>query len=145
MNALSEPYRVGTAAITRVLETPLVFAPPSALLPDWDAAALARGADAPDAENGRDERVSVSVHTWLVRVDRHVILVDTGIGNGKIRQSPFFDRLDTPYLARLAALGVAPDNVTHVLLTISIRTMWAGTQGSPRTAGGFPPSQTRAT
>lgn len=52
-----------------------------------------------------------------MKTGRHTVLVDTGIGNGKLRASRSFDRLDTPWLARLAAAGVAPGDVTDVLLT----------------------------
>nr|WP_231710286.1 MBL fold metallo-hydrolase [Roseibium limicola] len=46
------------------------------------------------------------------------ILIDTGSGNTKDRPlSPRFAGLDTPYLERLKAAGVAPEDVDYVLLT----------------------------
>jgi glyoxylase-like metal-dependent hydrolase (beta-lactamase superfamily II) len=108
-----ETHRIGRATVTRLPETTLTFPSPTALLPDWDPAAAASGREGLEPT----EAVVLSVHAWLVRTERHVVLVDTGIGNGKRRASPLFDRLDTPWLARLQAAGVAPENVTHVLIT----------------------------
>ena len=112
-------HRVGAFTVTKILECEIPFAPPSRLLPDFDAAALAghEAAVAPGDPAGVATALTTSVHSWLLRAPGVTILIDTGIGNGKPRQAPAFDRLDTPYLERLAAAGVAPEVVDHVLLT----------------------------
>ena len=48
-----------------------------------------------------------------------VVLIDTGVGNHKPRAGgiPGFDMLETPFLDRLAAIGVAPGDVDLVLCT----------------------------
>lgn len=111
-------YRVGDIAVTRVTECVIDFVP-SRLFPNWDERALAGPEDrlAPNAPNRFSERLVASVHTWILKTLQHTILVDTGIGNGKTRSSAYFDHLDTPYLDRLAAAGVAPEQVDYVLLT----------------------------
>lgn len=60
-----------------------------------------------------------SIHTFVVKTPAAVMLVDTGVGNGKERSGgiPQFHHLDTPYLERLAALGVAPEGIDFVLCT----------------------------
>ncbi|MEX1022961.1 MAG: MBL fold metallo-hydrolase, partial [Dehalococcoidia bacterium] len=61
-----------------------------------------------------------SIHTLLLRTQAgRVILVDTGVGNGKDRSGgiPAFHMLDTPWLERLAEAGVTPDDVDTVLCT----------------------------
>ncbi len=59
-----------------------------------------------------------SVHTWLVRFSGYTILVDTGIGNGKrVPSVPQFNHLDLPYLDRLLAGGVQPEEVDFVIMT----------------------------
>ena len=60
-----------------------------------------------------------SIHTFVVKTPTAVMLVDTGVGNGKERTGgiPQFHHLDTPYLERLAALGVTPEAVDLVLCT----------------------------
>ncbi len=99
-------YRIGRAVVTKVHELSLAF-PAAKLLPDWGAG----------GEAGRDAPLALDVHSWLVRVDGLTVLVDAGVGNGKRRATAAFDGLDTPWLARLAATGARPEDVTHVLLT----------------------------
>ncbi|MCA9830525.1 MAG: MBL fold metallo-hydrolase [Dehalococcoidia bacterium] len=67
-------------------------------------------------ENGR---LIQSVHTYVLRSPGRVILIDTGVGNQKPRGGgiPAFDMLDTPFLDRLAAIGVQPNDVDLVLCT----------------------------
>ena len=60
------------------------------------------------------------MHSWMIRNDRHTILVDTGCGNDKTRALPLFERfhqLHLPYLERLAEAGVQPEDVTLVICT----------------------------
>ena len=60
-----------------------------------------------------------SIHTLVVRTPDRLMLVDTGVGNGKERGGgiPAFNLLDTDFLDRLAAAGVDPDEVDTVLCT----------------------------
>ena len=47
-----------------------------------------------------------------------VVLIDTATGNGKdLPDAPVLDHLDTPFLARLAAAGIEPEDVDYVLMT----------------------------
>ncbi|MEU7583607.1 MBL fold metallo-hydrolase [Streptomyces sp. NPDC041068] len=59
-----------------------------------------------------------AVQTWVLRSEGRVVLVDTGVGNGRRRPgSPHFEGLDTDFLARLAAAGVRPEDVDVVVNT----------------------------
>ena len=60
-----------------------------------------------------------SIHTLVVRTPDRLMLVDTGVGNGKERGGgiPAFNLLNTDFLDRLAAAGVDPDEVDTVLCT----------------------------
>ncbi|MFZ4531253.1 MAG: MBL fold metallo-hydrolase, partial [Alsobacter sp.] len=95
---------------------------PAFLFPDYDAAILTAhpllaSASFFDAPSGR---LMSSMQSWLVLGEGHVILVDTGCGNGKTRSAPAFRRfhdLNLPFLERLAAAGVQPSDVTHVVNT----------------------------
>ncbi len=63
-------------------------------------------------------RVPLSVHTWLVRHQDKVILVDMGAGNDKTRPTmKMLDHLHNPFLPRLKAAGVRPKDVDFILLT----------------------------
>jgi Metallo-beta-lactamase superfamily len=63
--------------------------------------------------------IVTSVHTWLIRDGSGlVLLVDTCFGNNKLRPAyPLFNLRQTDWLEQLAALGVSPADVTHVINT----------------------------
>ena len=73
---------------------------------------------APDHYSPQRDRLVTSIHSWLVRMDGLTILIDSCCGNNKQRAwAPRFHQLETPYLARLRAAGVAPEDVDMVLCT----------------------------
>ncbi|MGW4774236.1 MBL fold metallo-hydrolase [Nocardia sp. NPDC004278] len=59
----------------------------------------------------------LAVHSFAVEAAGLRVLIDTGIGNGKIRPNPAWHNLHTPYLERLAGVGFAPESVDLVILT----------------------------
>jgi glyoxylase-like metal-dependent hydrolase (beta-lactamase superfamily II) len=68
-------------------------------------------------EPGTD-KVYLSFHSYVIRTPTLNILVDTCNGNHKERPSmPAWHRLETPYLERLKALGLAPENIDIVMCT----------------------------
>ncbi|MDA8252345.1 MAG: MBL fold metallo-hydrolase [Rhodospirillales bacterium] len=109
---------VGQFRITRIEE--ILLAEPSSLFAEWrpEIAAehrdwLTRSFYDPDTDC-----FVTSIHSWLLQTPRHTILIDTCGGNARLRPaSPRFDRLDQPYLQRLAAAGVQPDDVDIVINT----------------------------
>lgn len=119
MSMPSATYQVGAATITRVSEQ--TFGIDAArLFPKLDPSVLHANAAwlLPEHADTTLTSLQLSIHTWVIRLGGSVILVDTACGNGKDR--PFgaiFHRLDTPYLARLAAAGVQPEEVDLVLIT----------------------------
>lgn len=58
-----------------------------------------------------------SVHAFVVETSGKRIIVDTCIGNHKVRNLPNFNQLDEPFLDRLAAAGYQPDDIDFVLCT----------------------------
>jgi glyoxylase-like metal-dependent hydrolase (beta-lactamase superfamily II) len=58
-----------------------------------------------------------SSHSWVVRTSHHTVLIDTGVGNDKSRPIPPFNELQTPYIERLAAIGLTPDDIDFVICT----------------------------
>ena len=108
---------VGDFKVTRIED--LVLAEPTALFAEWTPAI---------GEQHRwfDKRYydaaaqtfTISVHSWLVKTPNQTILIDTSGGNDKDRPtSPRFANLKTPFLERLRAAGVTPEEVDLVLLT----------------------------
>ena len=62
--------------------------------------------------------LKLSIHTWVVKTRNQVILIDTCNGNHKERPSfELANQLNTPYLERLAAAGVRPEDVDIVMCT----------------------------
>lgn len=114
--------RIGAFTVTRVEEMLTPGFDPAFLFPDFDPAVYDEDEQlAGDRFRDRASgKLMSSMQSWLVRDGRNVIVIDTGCGNGKTREFPAFRRfhqLDLPYLDRLAAAGVRPDEVTHVINT----------------------------
>jgi glyoxylase-like metal-dependent hydrolase (beta-lactamase superfamily II) len=62
--------------------------------------------------------LDASLHTFVVRTPRHNILIDTCIGNHKQRSIiAEWSMMETDYLAKIAALGLAPEDIDFVMCT----------------------------
>lgn len=120
MTKETKTYHIGDAAITRIDELSLAAFQFDMLYPGADPEALLRQrarleAGSFDPATGTFIQ---SIHSWLVRTPHHTILIDTATGNDKNRPDiPPLHQLNAPFLARLAAAGVAPEEVDYVLLT----------------------------
>ncbi|WP_315756712.1 MULTISPECIES: MBL fold metallo-hydrolase [unclassified Bradyrhizobium] len=113
-------YRVGDAIITRIFEIGLDAVEGEFLFPGVDAASIARerGRFEPGSVDPRTGSLRLSIHSWLVRTPERVVLIDTATGNDKERPvAAALHRLNEPFLDRLRAAGVAPDDVDLVLMT----------------------------
>lgn len=113
---------IGEFTVVRIEEMLTPGFDPAFLFREYDAGILRRHPDLAGANffHAASGKLMSSMHSWLVRRGDAVILVDTGCGNGKTRSASAFQRfhnLDLPYLDRLAAAGVRPDDVTHVVNT----------------------------
>ncbi len=113
-------HRLGDTTITRVMEQMGPGFPANHLLPDWDPAILEEHGHwlAPNYYQSETGKFVSSIHSWVIKTGHHTILVDTCCGNGKNRPgSDRFHMLNTPYLDRLAAAGVQPEDVDYVMCT----------------------------
>lgn len=71
-----------------------------------------------DGPTTMESTARVAMQTWVIRSGGRTVLIDTAIGNDKDRPDvPGWSRLQTPFLARLAAIGVAPEDVDVVVNT----------------------------
>jgi glyoxylase-like metal-dependent hydrolase (beta-lactamase superfamily II) len=114
--------QIGAMHVQRVEEmlTPGFF--PAFLFPDYDPAVLEENPElaAPEFYHAESGRLMSSMQSWLLRIGDHVVVIDTGCGNDKVRENEEFRRfhkLNLPYLDRLAACGVRPEDVTMVINT----------------------------
>lgn len=111
--------QIGRARVTRVLEYAAPTHDPAFLFPDLDPAELARVSDAiaPEHYVAAMNRLIVTIQIWVVQIDDKVILIDTGVGNGKPRKAARMAYLNNRVPEWLAAIGAGFDQVTHVVLT----------------------------
>lgn len=111
----------GPFEIIRVVDMEEWFRIPDFLFPDATPEAFAATRISKDRRfvNVDAGRLIMSFHSLVVRTKRHVILVDTCVGNHKERPTlaEWHQRTDGAYLKNLTAAGITPESVTHVLCT----------------------------
>ncbi|MCW5770319.1 MAG: MBL fold metallo-hydrolase [Rhodospirillaceae bacterium] len=111
---------IGDVTVQRIEETVQLSFKPEVLFPNFDPDSLRRHAHwlAPAHFDPDEGRFRTSVHSFLVRTGRHNILIDTCGGNHKHR--PYllrFHQREWPWLDRLAAAGVASEQIDYVMCT----------------------------
>ncbi|MVW78482.1 MBL fold metallo-hydrolase [Bordetella sp. 02P26C-1] len=112
--------QIGDVAIDRIEESLGLGFQPHELFPAYEPRMLEPVQDwiAPGFYDPTVCRFRTSIHSWLVRTPKHLILVDTCVGNHKRRPHvPRFDMRDTPWLSRLADLGVGVEDIDYVMCT----------------------------
>ena len=67
----------------------------------------------------------IEVRSYLLQVDGLNILIDTCCGNDKVRSVPWADRLQSPYLHNLHALGVRREDI-HIVMCTHLHTDHVG-------------------
>ena len=111
-------YAVGDAKVARVIDCQIDTFEPVGLLPDWSPRYQPLLDAMPETMTADGRNLLLSIHSWVVWLGDKIIIVDTGVGNDKARPfAPYFNRLTTPYLARLEKLGVVPEAVDYLLHT----------------------------
>jgi glyoxylase-like metal-dependent hydrolase (beta-lactamase superfamily II) len=114
-------WTIGSATITRVEELlGITNQPCEKYFPNFERDVLERHLDwlAPGHYSIEHDRFVTSVHSWLIRLGSLTILIDTCGGNHKERPwTRRFHQLDMPYLQRLSAAGVRPEDIDMVLCT----------------------------
>jgi glyoxylase-like metal-dependent hydrolase (beta-lactamase superfamily II) len=111
---------LGQAVVRRIEETVQLSFKPEVLFPTFDPESIPRHAHwlVPDHYDPGEGRFRTSVHAYLVETGRCRILIDTCGGNHKHRPYlPRFHQREWPWLERLAAAGVAPEQVDYVMCT----------------------------
>src|SRR6516164_2095647 len=114
-------WRIGSVSITRIGEL-LGFAslPAKEFLVGLQREVIERhlGWLVPNHYSPEHDRLITSVHSWLIRTERRMILLDCCVGNCKVRPGfARFHQLDTPFLQRLREAGAAPEDIDIVLCT----------------------------
>ena len=114
-------HRVGDATVIKIPELALDASDPAFFYPgqvNVRAAVEETRKLWPGSVDSQTGLLRLSIHVWLIRTPTRVILIDTGAGNDKDRpNAPGFNHLNVPFLDRLKAAGVHPEEVDLVLLT----------------------------
>jgi len=114
-------WSIGDMFVSRIEEgLGLSSVSPDKFLTNFDIDVFRSHADwlVPLHYDPEEDRLVSSIHSWLIRTPRHTILLDTCSGNHKDRPwNERFHQLNTPYLERLRAVGVSPEEVDYVFCT----------------------------
>ena len=113
-------FKVGDATITRIAETNFPAYPVKQIFPEITDAQLSDHMPwlAPHHYEPKSGCIFLSVHSWLLKLGGQTILIDACCGNNKNKPGrPFWHMLNEPYLARLAAVGVTPEDIDVVMCT----------------------------
>ena len=111
---------IGAAKISRIEESYGPFFEAKTFFTDWRDEIVAEHMPwmVPDHFDPASGYLKLSIHSWLIEIGGRTILIDTCVGNHKPRAArPFWDQLNTPYLDRLAAAGVRPEQIDMVMCT----------------------------
>jgi glyoxylase-like metal-dependent hydrolase (beta-lactamase superfamily II) len=114
-------FDLGAATLEKIVDLDRFPLPLNFLMPKADAEALVRYRDLLEPHHvdfARGE-VLLGIHSLLLKLGRLNILIDTCVGEHKPRprRADWHERTDTGYLARLAAAGLAPEDIDIVLCT----------------------------
>lgn len=112
---------LGAARIDKITDLDPFVLPASLLLPGHDLSTL-RGEAATLCPHHVDfdaDTLSISLHSFLLRVNGLIVLIDTCVGDCKPRpkRADWNNRQATGYLKRLASVGVRPEEVDIVMCT----------------------------
>ncbi len=114
------PVTIGDVRIDRLVELEGLGYEPTFFFPEATMDGFAAELDwlAPHFWDIAANTYKRAIQSYVVRTPRHVVLVDSCIGHGKPRPStPAWHGLQSDWLDRLAALGVAPEEVDYLLCT----------------------------
>lgn len=117
-----KPLQIGSVSVDRCVEFEGDFFPPARMFPlstpeavDAERVWMEPHFIKPKSAGGR---LQAGLFAYVIRSGKHVILVDTCVGNDKPREfTPAWNMKQTTWLSDLAAMGVAAEAVTHVLCT----------------------------
>ena len=111
-----EVWKIGKVTITRVVEIEATGGM-SRIIPDATRERL-RGIDWLTPHFADDTgRMRGAIHALIVETPDQTIIVDTCIGNDKVRSIPAWNQLQTKFLTDLEEAGYRTDGIDRVLCT----------------------------
>lgn len=113
-------WKIGSVTVTSVVESESITSP-RFLFGDMTKASVSEAADAhpwlrPNFVDA-DGYLLQKIQAFVIDTDSTTIVVDTCVGNDKVRHNPGWNALQLPFLDDLTAAGYAPDAVDVVVCT----------------------------
>ena len=113
-------WNIGDVKITRIIESEAAW-PGTWLLPDATPERIRKEQQKNDwlfpiftDEKGK---LRMSIHALVVESKGKRIIVDTCIGNDKVRSNPAWSKLQLPFMSDLKNAGYTPDQIDNVVCT----------------------------
>ena len=111
---------IGDARLFRIHETVIQNIKPTEFFPKYDAKVFQAHMEhlGPLHYDRNQDTLHLSIHSWLVRTNHHLILIDSCIGNDKDRMPrTHWHLLNTPFLDNMRTFGVDPSDIDFVMCT----------------------------
>ena len=110
------PITIGDYSVGRVAELEFPAFPALEFFPAATPDMLEEARRALPGRFSADGKIVMSFHSFVLRTGRHTILIDTCCNKSRPGRSQF-DEGKADYMGGLAAIGVKPEQVTHVMCT----------------------------
>lgn len=112
-------WSFGDIELTRIAESEEPLLSPFEIYPDCTRDIIDSNASwlVPRFYDPASELLVITIQSFVLRTPDRIILVDTCAGNHKTRKRAFFNQRQWPWLHRLRAAGVEPDDVDLVMCT----------------------------
>jgi glyoxylase-like metal-dependent hydrolase (beta-lactamase superfamily II) len=112
-------WKIGDATVTSLVEYVGPTHVPEATFPAYDDATFQKrsGELPPGMWYPAIRRFAIAIQIWILKRGNEVVVVDTGVGNRKVRPAARMHMLNTLVPQWLEAAGASPEAVTHVLMT----------------------------
>jgi glyoxylase-like metal-dependent hydrolase (beta-lactamase superfamily II) len=110
-------WKIGDVTIKRIIETEGAWRG-TWILPSATAENVRKEADwlCPVFSN-EEGKLNMSIHALVIESQGKSIIVDTCIGNDKVRSNPAWNKLKLPFIEDLAKTGYRPDQIDYVVCT----------------------------
>jgi glyoxylase-like metal-dependent hydrolase (beta-lactamase superfamily II) len=111
--------RLGDVTIDAVFEDRGAFISPFDMMPGATRTDVERHKAwmAPTWYDAAAEKLILQFQSFVLRTPRHTILIDSCIGEDKVRANPHFHMKKSPWMANLKTLGLTPADIDIVMCT----------------------------
>ncbi len=113
-------WNIGDVKITRIIESEAAW-PGTWLLPDATPDRIKQEQQSKEwlFPTFTDEKgkLRMSIHALVIESQGKRIIVDTCIGNDKVRSNPAWSKLQLPFMSDLKNAGFTPDQIDNVVCT----------------------------